>query len=28
VPKPPPIEADEGLNFTLDVIFPKGKGKG
>jgi periplasmic protein TonB len=27
VPKPPPIEADEGLNFTLDVIFPKGKDK-
>ena len=27
VPQPPPMEADEGLNFTLDVIFPKGKGK-
>jgi TonB family protein len=25
VPRPPPMEADEGLNFTLDVIFPKGK---
>jgi protein TonB len=25
VPQPPPVEADEGLNFTLDVIFPKGK---
>ena len=25
VPAPPPMEADEGLNFTLDVIFPKGK---
>jgi TonB family protein len=25
VPQPPPMEADEGLNFTLDVIFPKGK---
>ncbi|MDE2470224.1 MAG: energy transducer TonB, partial [Bradyrhizobium sp.] len=28
VPKPPPVEADDGLNFTLDVIFPKGRGKG
>jgi protein TonB len=25
VPRPPPVEADDGLNFTLDVIFPKGK---
>lgn len=25
VPKPPPVEADDGLNFTLDVIFSKGK---
>jgi len=25
VPQPPAVEADEGLNFTLDVIFPKGK---
>jgi len=25
VPKPPPMEADEGLNFTLDVIFQKQK---
>jgi hypothetical protein len=28
VPQPPPVEAEEGLNFTLDVIFAKGKGKG
>lgn len=25
VPQPPPVEADESLTFTLDVIFPKGK---
>ena len=25
VPRPPPVEADDGLNFTLDVIFSKGK---
>jgi protein TonB len=25
VPRPPPMEADEGLNFTLDVIFQKQK---
>ena len=25
VPQPPAMEADDGLNFTLDVIFPKGK---
>jgi TonB family protein len=27
VPQPPPLVADEGLNFTLPVIF-KVKGKG
>src|SRR5258708_21462323 len=26
VPQPPPLVADDGLNFTLDVIFQKGKG--
>ena len=25
VPQPPPMEADEGLNFTLDVIFAQGQ---
>ncbi len=25
VPQPPPMEADEGLSFTVDVVFPKGK---
>ena len=25
LPQPPPIVADDGLDFTVDVIFQKGK---